>query len=510
MASTIGLHAYPCVRKGKVDTTVQLREVLDLEGYIMTQNMGLTPGNYTNTISRVAIQRLQPHLHGQILLPDNPGYGALSTVFCRQGNPALIVRCQDSSDISHAITFAREHDLEISIRSGAHHPASFATNDGGLIIDLSPMRSITFDPKQGIASIETGATWGEVAGTLQPYNLALTSGDTSSVGVGGLALNGGIGWMVRKYGLTIDHLHAVNLVTADGHYLRASAEENADLFWGLHGGGGNFGVATSIEFRPHPGGTVLFGSIYYDARGAFDILRRWAQYSSEAPEGLTVQAFILSPDRQVPALVQILLCYTGDLDEGAKAIEPLRHLETPLFEEIKPMPYAEVVPPSGMAQFLSAEFFLRGSFMETLSDEAIRAMLVGYGRPGAPPLQLRVLGGAMSRVPADATAFAYRDRQIMLHSWIGAFPSTAERVRKIMDDCWQPLLPFESGVYSGFHQGKSKESILKAFPPATYERLLALKNRYDPTNVFYNNHNIRPSQQPPHTDRVTSEAETKD
>jgi hypothetical protein len=475
----------------------------------MTQHTGLTPGNDKQTVSRASIQTLQSHLRGQILLPDNYGYEELSTVFCRKGDPALIVRCHDASDVSRAITFAREHNLEISIRSGAHHPGGFATNDGGLMIDLSPMREITYDSVQGIATVETGATWGEVAGALQPHNLALTSGDTSSVGVGGLGLNGGIGWMVRKYGMTIDHLHAVNLVTADGDHLRASAEENTDLFWGLRGGGGNFGVATSLEFRPHPGGNVLYGSIYYDARNAFDILRRWAQYSSEAPEGLTAQAFILAPNQRIPALIQILLCYTGDLEEGAKVIEPLRHLGTPLFEEIEPMPYAAVVPPSGMAQFSPAEFFLHGSFMQTLSDEAIRAMLIGYGKPGAPPLQLRVLGGAMSRVPADATAFAYRDKMIMLHSWLGSFPANATRVQKMIDDCWQPLQPFAEGVYSGFYQGKGKEDIFKVFPPATYERLVTLKDRYDPTNVFHNNHNVRPSQQQPVTDSTTGATEQR-
>jgi hypothetical protein len=459
----------------------------------MTQNTGLIPDNNGRELSHDALHKLQSGLHGQILLPNNQGYRELSAVFCKVGEPALIVRCKDASDVRSAILFAREQGLEISIRGGSHHPASFSTNDGGLVIDLSLMRDITFDATQGIATIAAGATWGEVAGTLQPYNVALTSGDTSTVGVAGLGLSAGIGWMVRKYGLTIDHLHAVNLVTADGEMLRASADEHEDLFWGLRGGGGNFGVATSLEFRPHPGGKVIFGSIYYDGREAFDVLSRWGQYGLSAPDELTVQVFIHGPSRRTPALIQVLLCYTGDLDEGAKVIEPLRHLGTPLFEEIEPMTYDSVVPPAGMAQLSNAEFFMRGGFVDTFSDELVRALLVGYGKPGAPPMQIRLLGGEMSRVPVDATAFAYRNKQVMLHSFIGTHPVTADRVRKLADDCWEPLRPFESGVYTGFHQGQSMDDILKVFPAVTYERLVTLKNRYDPTNVFHSNHNIRPT-----------------
>src|SRR5215469_4664515 len=454
-----------------------------------------------------SLQELAASLHGELVLPDTPSYESARGVWngTADRHPALIVRCADVEDVRAAVTFAREQDMEASVRSGGHSMAGYGTNDGGLVIDLSLMKAITVDPERRIARIEPGLTWGEVARTLQPYSLVLTSGDTSSVGVGGLLLGGGIGWMVRKHGLAIDRLRAVELVTADGEILRASADEHAELFWGLRGGGGNFGVATAFEVDLHPARMVLGGAVFYDAAEAESIVRAYARYAASAPDELTTMAMFMAappapfipPEKQGTAVVALLVCYTGDLAEGTRVVAPLRQLATPIADVISPMPYPAMFALTQEATTRGLQHAVRSLFLRTLDDEVIHTIVEEAAAIMSPMtlVQLRVLGGAMSRVATDATAFAHRDKQALVMATSFA-PQAADagpaRVRT--QQIWQALRPYADGVYVDFLEDEGERRVHEAYPKAAYARLAALKKRYDPTNLFHLNQNIAPAR----------------
>jgi FAD/FMN-containing dehydrogenase len=326
-------------------------------------------------------------LQGELVLPGDDDYEAARSVWngAYDRHPALIVRCLDAADVITAVTFAREHHLLVSVRSGGHSMVGYGTNDGGMVIDLSRMKAITIDPLQRTARIEPGLTWAEVAQAAHPHGLALTSGDTGSIGVGGLLLGGGMGWMVRKYGLTIDHLRAVELVTADGQFLRASAGEHADLFWGLRGGGGNFGVVTAFEVDLHPEGMVLGGAVFYAATDADDadrLVRACAHLAAEAPDELTTISLLLNapPTPFIPQAYQgkpvfmIEICYTGDLTEGERVVAPLRTLGTPIADLIAPMPYPAMFALTQEAAKRGLAFDARSLLLRTLDDETLHTL----------------------------------------------------------------------------------------------------------------------------------------
>src|SRR5216684_6683162 len=437
---------------------------------------------------RQSMQELVASLHGELVLPDTPDYESARGVWngAADRHPALIVRPVNAADVITAINFAREQDIEVSVRSGGHSLAGYGTNDGGLVIDLSLMKAITVDPERRIARIEPGLTWGEVASTLQHFGLALTSGDTSSVGVGGLLLGGGIGWMVRKYGLTIDRLRAVELVTADGAFLRASANEHSELFWGLRGGGGNFGVATAFEVDLHLAGMVLGGAIFYDATDVKSLIRAYAHYAAAAPDELTTEALLMYappapflPQAQQGKLVfAIQLCYSGDLAEGERVVAPLRALRTPIADLVAPMPYPAIFPLTEDDPMRGFAHDGRSLFLETLNDEALDTLAqeaVVFMAPGI-AVQLRVLGGAMGRVPADATAFAHRDAQMMIVvAHAGPRSANTAFLHASMEQIWQAIWPYRAGVYVGFLMEEGEQRIHEAYPAATYARLAALK-----------------------------------
>jgi FAD/FMN-containing dehydrogenase len=464
-----------------------------------------TAAHEVQRASGQAMWRLVVRLRGELILPGDPGYEAARGVWngAADRRPAMIARCADVEDVVIAVKFAREQALAVSVRSGGHSMAGYGTNDGGLVIDLSGMKAISIDPARHFARLEPGLTWGEVAKALQPSGLALTSGDVSSVGVGGLLLGGGIGWMVRKYGLTIDRLRAVELVTADGEILRASAYENAELFWGLRGGGGNFGIATAFEVDLHPAGMVLGGAVFYDVAEAESILRAYARYAASAPDELTtIATFMAAPpapfiplEKQGTAVVAILVCYTGDLAEGARVVAPLRTLGTPIADLIAPMPYPALFAMTEEATIRGLQHSVRSLFLRALSDDVIHTIVEEAAAIMSPMtlVQVRVLGGAMSRVPADATAFAHRDKQALVMATNVAPPSTdAEPSRVRTEQVWQALRPYADGVYVNFLGDEGEQRVHEAYPPATYARLAALKKCYDPTNLFRLNQNILP------------------
>jgi FAD/FMN-containing dehydrogenase len=462
--------------------------------------------DHNEHIETMSEQELATRLQGTLLLQDDPDFEAARTVWNGAANchPAFIVQCANAGDVIAAITFAREHDLPVSVRSGGHSMAGYGTNDGGMVIDLSHMRALTIDPTRLVARIEPGLTWGEVAQALQAHGLALTSGDTATVGVGGLLLGGGIGWMVRKHGLTIDHLRAVELVTADGELLRASANEHTELFWGLRGGGGNFGVATAFEVDLHQGGMVLGGAVFYDAAEAEDILRAYTRYAMTAPDELTTMALFMEapPAPFIPAekqgrpVVAIAVCYTGDLAEGERVVAPLRTLGTPIADVIGPMPYPAMFALTQEATIRGMHHDMRSMFLPKLNDNVLHRLVeeaVAIMAPGT-LVQLRILGGAMGRVAANATAFAHRNKQALVMIANSGPDSTDAADRHARTErVWQVLRPYADGVYVNFLAEEGEQRVHDAYPPATYARLVALKNRYDPTNLFHLNQNIRPT-----------------
>jgi len=366
------------------------------------------------------------------------------------------------------------------------------------------VKAINIDRIRRIARIEPGLTWGDVARAAHAYGLALTSGDMASVGVGGLMLGGGSGWMVRKYGLAIDHLRAVELVTAEGEILRASERAHTELFWGLRGGGGNFGVATAFEVDLHPVGTVLGGAVFYEAAEAERILQGYARHATAAPDELSTQAMLMvaPPATFIPQALQgrpivvILVCYTGDIARGERIVAPLRRLATPIADVIGPMLYPAMFALTEVGTIRGLEQHVRSHFLPTLSDEVLNTLTEETLATMSPEtiVQIRVLGGAMGRVSVDATAFAHRATQAMvIVTNFGPGSADAEGRSDRTEQVWQALQPYADGVYVNFLAEEGEQRVHEAYPPATYARLAALKNRYDPTNFFHMNQNIRPS-----------------
>ncbi|MBW4693802.1 MAG: FAD-binding oxidoreductase [Lyngbya sp. HA4199-MV5] len=457
-------------------------------------------------INEQMMDKLTSIVRGEVILPGDAAYETARKIW--SGNfdcyPAAIVRCADAEDVRIAVNFAREQGMLLSVRSGGHSIAGYSTNDGGLVIDLAHLRKMTIDPVNHTARLEPGLTWGEVSNALQPFGLAMTAGNVASVGVGGLLLGGGVGWMVRAYGLSIDRVRSVELVTADGQLLRASADENPELFWGLRGGGGNFGIATAFEVDLHPGGTVLGGIVFYEATEAERILKEYARLSVAAPDELSTQAMLalappapfIPPDKQGTPIVGILVCYTGDLSEGERVVAPLRQLATPIADLIAPMPYPQIFALTEVGEVRGLQHYGRSQFFETFSDEMLHRLVEASQSVMSPEtiVSLWVLGGAMSRVAPDATAFAHRDKQgMVLITHFAPLSVDAASLHARTQQVFQALMPHANGVYVGFVVDEVAQRMHDVYPPAIYDRLVALKNQYDPTNLFGLNQNIKPT-----------------
>ena len=442
---------------------------------------------------------LTNHLAGEVIGPSSPSYDERRRVFNRTGSPAVVVRAQGSEDIVAAIRFAREHQLALSVRSGGHGLSGLATNNGGLVIDLTPLNTVqVLDYERRLVRIGAGARWGDVAKALAPHGLAISSGDTNQVGVGGLTLGGGIGWMVRTYGLTIDSLVAAELVIADGRTLHVSAEEHPDLFWAIRGGGGNFGVVTSFDFHAQPVREIVGGSVIYDPAEAETVLAAWARSMREAPEELNSTIVLFSGfGPQAPARIMVLVCYAGDDETRAnEAIQPLLRLGSVQSRDIQKKPYAAMLE-DAVSPPPSLKLAGHDGFIKTLSAGAIAALAANYGQPGKPIAQIRALGGAVARVSPEATAFAHRENEALVVVPVFA-PSEAseasdEQAQQMREAAWRPLAPFASGAYLNFVSDASEATVAAVYPSATYAHLAGVKATYDPENVFNQNHNIKPS-----------------
>lgn len=447
------------------------------------------------------IDRLRRSLTGQLLLPGDDAYDAARAIWNRMidRRPALIARCAGVGDIVAALRFAREHDLLLSVRGGGHNVTGSAVCDGGIMIDLCSMKGTRIDPGKRVAVAEPGLTWGEFDTATQRFGLATTGGIVSTTGVAGLTLGGGQGWLMRKHGLTCDNLLSVNVVTADGRLLRASAEENSDLFWGVCGGGGNFGIVTAFEFQLHPVSRVLSGVLLYPMSRAKEVLEFYREHVVRAPDELTADIIITTWFDGNP-VVAIVPCYSGPVETGERVLRPFRKLKAPIVDGVRPMAYAELQTMFDTTNPPGAWYYKSGYFDadKVKADSVIDVLIDQCAFPSPTPLSRIViehLGGAMARVGPEDTAFSHRAAPFDLIVIAGGFKSEeAQKNIRWARGAWDAMRPFLSGGiyvnYLGADAGT--EGVKAAYGPA-YERLAALKDKYDPGNVFRQNHNIGPS-----------------
>ena len=430
----------------------------------------------------------------EILRPGDPGYDDGAGGFAGVGTPALVVRPRDPDEVAAALADAVRAGRVVSVRSGGHSLAGHCTNAGGTVIDLCHLDRVdVLDARRRLVRVGGGARWDRVAAALAPHGWGLTSGDTTTVGVGGLTLGGGIGWMVRRFGLTIDQLVGARVVTAEGRLLTATAEENADLFWALRGGGGNFGIVVDLDFVVHEVGSVHHGAITYVLDDATDLVTRWRDVMRTAPDELSSTLALVPRFPGAPPTAQVLVCYAGEpsapVSEADAAIEPLLELGTVSEATITERPYASILEEPFRAPGIRP---VCRSSLTSLGDDVVSAVAAAHHGPAPTALSLRSLGGAMSRVPADATAFAHRDAEAMVVAFVLLGEDASESDVASALRPWRDVAALGSGTYIGFQGSATPEDVAAAYPPATYARLAGVKRTYDPGNVFARNHNIEP------------------
>ena len=469
--------------------------------------LGITSGRLVHVnLDDDAVDGLRSVFRGELLRPDTAGFDSARRVWngMVDRRPALIARCAGVADVQAALGFAREHDLVLAVRGGGHNVAGNAVCDDGLVLDLSSLKGIQVDPGRRWARAEPGVVLGELDRRTQAFGLATPTGNVSMTGIAGLTLGGGLGWIARKHGAGCDNLTSADVVTADGELIKASGDENVDLFWGLRGGGGNFGVVTSFEYRLHPvGPEVLAGAVVHSFDRAREVLRFFAEFVAAAPDDLSVTAsiFTAAPGSPLPAelygqtVLALALCYAGDLDEGARALRPLRAFGRPLADLVAPMPYTQLQSGSDAAYPPGLHYYWKSHYITELTDEVIDAV-IEHGQRIPSPLcsfYFQHLEGSIGQVGESETAFGHRhaafDFAILT---AGRGPEETDSNITWTRELWTAVQPFATGVYVNNLGGEGEDRVRAAYAPATYERLVALKNRYDPTNLFQLNQNIRP------------------
>jgi len=457
------------------------------------------PAHSALTIDEATIGAFGSSLGGALLRPGEDGYDEARHIFngMIDRHPALIARCASPGDVVKSVRFAREHNLVVSVRGGGHNVAGNAICDGGLMIDLSPMKGIQVDPAAQTVRAQAGLTWQEFDRETQAFGLATTGGAISTTGIAGLTLGGGFGWLGRSYGMACDNVISADVVLADGSLVHASADENADLFWGLRGGGGNFGIVTSFEYRLHPVGPVIGGMVVHPFERAREVLRFARDFNQSAPDASSVFAAIMTtPDGMKVAA--LLVCYNGPIEQGEAVLKPLREFGPPVADLISPMPY------TAQQQLLDEGFpfglqnYWKSEFLKDLSDEAIDILVDRFEQVPSPltAIVLEQFGGAYRRVAAGENAFSHRDWDynfVIISRWTD--PAEAERNIQWARDVWQAVQPFAAGVvYVNYLEGgeEGARRIRSAYGSG-YDRMVELKTRYDPTNFFRLNQNVQPS-----------------
>jgi FAD/FMN-containing dehydrogenase len=447
-----------------------------------------------------SIGTLRGAIRGRVITPGDGDYDTTRAIFLGgfDRRPAIIARPVDAGDVASVIAYARQSGLPFSVRSGGHSGALHSTNDGGIVLDVRDMRAIEIDASGRTAWAESGLSAVEYSKAVAAHGLATGFGDTGSVGIGGITLAGGIGYLVRKYGMTIDSVQAAEIVTANGDRLTVDARSHPDLFWAIRGGGGNFGVVTRFKYTLHPVSQVVGGMMMLPATP--DVIAGLVQASAAAPEDLSaiVNVMTAPPMPFVPAehhgklVVMLLLCCVGDAESGVRAVAPFRALGTPIVDMIRPIAYPEMFPPDDPSFHPTAVG--RTMFADAIGRREAETILDFLGRSDAPMrvAQIRVLGGAMARVPPDATAFAHRDRPILVN--VAAFYTGPDDrpAREQWTNAFAAGLRHGSGGYVAFMNDDDDAHVRSAYPPATWKRLAAVKSRYDPDNLFRRNHNVPP------------------
>jgi FAD/FMN-containing dehydrogenase len=459
-------------------------------------------------IDPVAVDGLRGRFRGALLRPGEEGYDEARRIWngAIDRYPALIARCSSADDVAAAIRFARERDLLVSVRGGGHAVAGHAVCDGGLMIDLSGMKTIEVDAAARTARAAGGVLWSELDQATQEAGLATTGGIISHTGIAGLTLGGGLGHLMRKIGLTVDNLLAADLVTADGEMLRADAESEPELFWGLRGGGGNFGVVTTFEYRLHPvGPLVLGGPIFWSLAAAPEVLQAVRDFAPEAPDelGITIAARLappapfLPPEQHGKPVVALVLVWAGDPAEGERAIAPLRAIGAPIADAVRPTPYLALQSMLDAGAPHGRHYYWKSHRLPTLSDEAIAAIVERVATITSPFSQISgwAMGGAVSRVDPEATAVGAREVGFELNIVAAWLPEDLDSLRHIawVREGWQALRPDSVGVYANFLSDEGAEGLEAAYG-GRLQRLTALKDRFDPQNVFRLNANIPPSR----------------
>jgi FAD/FMN-containing dehydrogenase len=452
--------------------------------------------------SSISIPKLRADVGGRVIAPDDPEYDSARSVFYGgiDRHPAAIVRVKDDMDVARVVALARESGLELAVRSGGHSIAGHGVSEGGIVIDLADMRALEIDAEARTAWAQTGLTAVEFTTAAAEHGLGIGFGDAGSVGIGGITLGGGVGYLVRKHGLTIDSLQAADIVTADGEIRRVDVENEPDLFWAIRGGGGNFGVATRFRFGLHQIDTVVGGMLLLPA--TVDTIAGFMAEAEAAPEELSSIANVMPapPMPFVPEeahgklVIMALMTYAGDPEAGQRALAPFRALAEPVADMLRPMPYPEVYPPEEEGYHPVAT--ARTMFVDTIGRPEAETILEHLGTSTAMMgvAQLRTLGGAMARVPVDATAFAHRTNPIMVNvaalyerpdeiavhgPWVAAFAAALDQGN--------------DGAYVNFLADEGEARIRAAYPGSTWDRLRQIKARYDPTNLFRLNQNIPPA-----------------
>jgi hypothetical protein len=460
----------------------------------------------TTTAQHALFDTLQAEMRGPVIQPDDAGYDEARAVYNAMidRRPAAIARCADVADVMTAVRFAGGNGQTVSVRGGGHNAAGLGVWDDALVIDLSAMRGVTVDPAARTVRAEGGCVWGDVDHATGGFGLATPSGIVSSTGVAGLTLGGGIGNLARRYGLTVDNLLAADVVLADGSFVTASEDSHQDLFWALRGGGGNFGVVTSFQFRCHEVGTVVAGPVLYDLADTGDVMRWYREIQPSLPEELSGWLALLTIPPAPPfpealwlrKAVGIVWCYTGPAERADEVLAPVRSFGTPLLDGIQPMPFPvlqsvfDALFPPGLQWYWRADFF------NEITDQAV-AVHEEFGAALPTPLStmhLYPIDGAVHRVGPDATAFAYRDA-----GWAGVIvgvdpdPANAGKIRDWSVRYWDALHPTSAGgAYVNFMMDEGADRVRASYGP-NYDRLARIKAHYDPGNFFRINQNIRPA-----------------
>ncbi len=453
-------------------------------------------------IPKSVAQKLMTSLRGQTFCPGEPGYDEARTIpnAMIDRRPAMIARCAGAADVIACVREARDHDLLVSVRGGGHSIAGKAVCEDGLMIDLSQMKGIRVDPVRQTVRAQTGLKLGEFDRETQAFGLATTQGVVPAVGIAGLTLGGGWGNLHAKFGLAIDNLIAADVVTAEGQFLTANASENADLFWGIRGGSGNFGIVTSLEYRLHQVGPIYGGAIFFPAAKAKEILHLWREFAAESPDELVNQATSITLPDGTPAF-GLAACYCGPVADGERVLRPLKKFAVPIADQLGPMTYLQIqsmfeplFPPGRLV-------YTKSNFLRDLTDDAIEVLAQYVGKSPSPYTFAPFVEhwhGAATRVSPGDTAFPHRQYTWNFFAWsIWTDPAETDKNIRWTRECWEGLRPYlVSGAYGNYVTDEG-EAIAREAYGCNYDRLVALKIKYDPTNFFRLNHNIKPGQATP-------------